>query len=174
VSASEHAIDQTFRAYRFWLILSTFLILLVNAGLLALYYAPERPGAPLMTLDLAQVNGSADLCPGELLDYTLDLEIQEAGVFDLDVSVWRVTPPANALFSETRRMVFARATAYRLKRYWQVPATHPDPTTGLPIRWAPGQYERRHAISTVSRHTAPSILVIPFSIRADCPQGAFP
>jgi hypothetical protein len=57
---------------------------------------------------------------------------------------------------------------YTIAREWVIPATYPDPTTNLPVAWLPGRYERRHAISTVSRSTKPSIVSIPFDIAAGC------
>lgn len=130
----------------------------------------EVPGDSLMEFREARVLGDNNLCPGDVLTYQIVLRVQEAGVFDVDISVWRIDPPAVMIFSTTqRRVVFPGATTYTLARQWTVPRTVDDPVTNEPVRWLPGAYERRHAISTSSRSTEPSIISIPFNIRNDCP-----
>ncbi len=130
--------------------------------------APERPARALMEFRQAQPAGETALCPGDTLRYDIALDVSGPGVFDLDVAVWRVTPPATVLFSSTRRLVFQEQADYSLERAWTIPPFYSSPTDGSPERWAAGHYERRHAISTTSRSTEPSIVVIPFSIKDSC------
>lgn len=130
--------------------------------------APERPARALMEFARAEVVGNTALCPGDTLRYDIALQVSGPGVFELDVSTWRVTPPATVLFSQTRRMVFTGPAEYELEREWTIPPFYSSPIDGSPERWAAGQYERRHAISTSSRSTEPSIASIPFEIAQRC------
>jgi len=162
------AIQQEYRQYKrllFWLVAVGFA---VNIALL-LRFNEARPGHALMEFTHAAPVGETALCPGDTLRYDVSLHVSGPGVFDLDVSVWRTTPPATVLFSSTRRMVFTGPTDYELERSWTIPDFYASSVDGSPERWAAGQYERRHAISTSSRSTQPSIVAIPFSVRADCP-----
>lgn len=140
--------------------------ILVQALLFWLVWQPDAVHPAAMEIRGAGVVQA--LCPGEALTYALDLVVTDAGVYALDVAVWRVSPPAVVLFSETRRVVFAGEQEYSLARQWTVPPEYIDPGTGLPVRWTAGQYERRHAISDVSRDAEASIAVIPFAIREGC------
>lgn len=161
----ERDINRLFRTQRFSLVL---IALLFSAAWFYLTVLPERPAHALMEFTHAGATGKTALCPGDILNYELELHVSGEGVFDLDVAVWRVTPPATVLFSQTRRMVFTGRTDYRLSREWVIPRTYASAIDGSPEQWAAGQYERRHSIVTVSRSTEPSIVSIPFSIREDC------
>ena len=123
---------------------------------------------PLMEFHGVRVTGPSALCAGDTLTYSVDLSVTQPGVYAVDVSVWRVTPPATVIFSEERRFVASEPTDYTLARAWTVPLHHIDPTTNALVDWSPGRYERRHAISTTSRASEPSIIAVPFWIRADC------
>lgn len=162
-------INRRHRQHRRWFALAIVAGVLLNSYLFWVASGPEQPADALMEFTHAAPTRMAELCPGEVLDYTVALEVNGPGVFAIDISVWRMTPPAVALWSETRRVVFSEPTAYVLKRQWVVPAVHPDLVTGAEVPWLPGQYERRHAITTVSRSTEPSIVTISFSIRGGCP-----
>lgn len=153
------------RNWLLWLVLVGFA---VNG---ALFYAVLRaePSPPLMQFTEAASTGATALCPGDTLHYMITLHVSEAGVFDLDTAVWRVSPSATVFFSQTRRMVFDGPADYTLARTWIVPHFYSSAVDGSPERWAAGAYVRRHAISTTSRSTEPSIIAIPFSIRSDCP-----
>jgi len=135
-----------YKRARGWLLFLVAVGFLVNTAQFW-YASAERPAHALMEFAQAQTVGETALC----------------------VSVWRTTPPATVLFSSTRRMVFTGPTDYELERSWTIPEFYASSTDGSPERWAAGQYERRHAISTSSRSTQPSIVTIPFSVRADCP-----
>lgn len=165
----KRALAQEYRQYRrllLWLATAGFI---VNSAWFLVASGPERPGPALMEFRNAYAAGETALCPGDTLHYTLTLHVSGPGVFDLDVAVWRVTPPATVLFSSTRRMVFNGPADYELERAWIVPEFYASSVDGSPERWAAGRYERRHAISTSSRSTLPSIVTIPFEIKRGCP-----
>lgn len=165
LAAQQQDVNRLFRHQKIAL---AVIALLFSVAWLYLTILPERPGRALMRFTQAVTIGPTALCPGETLHYDLGLMVNRGGVFDLDVAVWRVTPPATVVFSSSRRMVFDGPAEYRLAREWTVPAFYSSPLDGSPEHWAAGNYERRHAISTVSRSTEPSIVTIPFSIRGDC------
>lgn len=163
------AIDSRFTIYRRMFMAFVLITLAYNSLLFWRVTSPDVVAPPLMQFTRVDVTGPTALCPGETLTYSIELEVDGAGVFDIDVSVWRITPPTVALFSDTRRIVFPGPTAYALDRGWTVPDFYSSAVDGSPERWAAGAYVRRHAISTTSRSTEPSIIAIPFSIRSDCP-----
>jgi hypothetical protein len=146
-----------------------FIVLLMSVAWWWFAVTPSPVAAPLMEFSDARTVTTTPLCPGDTLPYSIVLHVSEPGVYAVDVSVWRMTPPATVIFSEARRFVISRATDYTLPREWSIPLTHPDPTTNGQVTWQPGRYERRHAISTVSRAAKPSIVVIPFTIAERCP-----
>lgn len=154
-----------YRRILLWLVAVGFIV----NGALWLFASTERPGHALMEFTHAAPTGETALCPGDILSYDVALHVSGPGVFDLDVTVWRTTPPATVLFSSTRRLVFSGPTDYELERTWTVPEMYASSIDGSPERWAAGHYERRHAITTSSRSTKPSIVVIPFEIEANCP-----
>lgn len=154
-----------YRRILLWLVAVGFIV----NGALWLFASTERPGHALMEFTHAAPVGETALCPGDTLRYDVSLHVSGAGVFDLDVTTFRIDPPVTVLFSNTRRMVFSEAVDYELEREWTIPEFYASPTDGSPERWAAGRYERRHAISTSSRSTKPSIVVIPFEIEANCP-----
>lgn len=127
---------------------------------------PLRP--PVMEFAADRHAENIAVCPGDTIPYAIDLVVTQPGVFAIDISVWRITPPAVVLFSEVRRVVFSEPTSYTVKRQWVVPPTYVDPITSVPATWGPGQYERRHAITVMGRDAEPSFAVIPFTIRSDC------
>lgn len=164
----KRAIQQEYRQYKrllFWLVAVGFA---VNIALF-LRFNEARPGHALMEFAHAVAVGETALCPGDTLRYDVSLHVSGPGVFDLDVTTFRVDPPVTVLFSQTRRMVFSEAVDYELERAWTIPEFYASPTDGSPERWAAGRYERRHAISTSSRSTQPSIVTIPFEIKETCP-----
>lgn len=163
-----HGIEVQYRRARGLLLVVVALGAIANGGLYW-YASAERPGPTLMQFTEARATGPTALCPGDVLRYDVSLHVSGPGVFDLDVAVFRLTPPVTVVFSSTRRMVFSGPSDYQLARQWRIPQTYSSPVDGSPERWAAGQYERRHAITTASRSTVPSIVMIPFSIRDNCP-----
>lgn len=130
---------------------------------------PERPARALMEYGAIEVLSDTALCPGDTLVYRPTLHVNGPGVFTIDTTVFRVTPPATLVFSEAPlRAIFAGPTVFESTRRLPIPAGWRDPDTGELHAWEPGQYELRRAISTTSRSTEPSVISIPFSIRLDC------
>lgn len=162
-----HAIEAQYVRARRWLLFLVAVGFIVN-GMLYWYASEERPGPALMEFTRAVTRGETALCPGDTLRYDITLYVSGPGVFDLDVTTWRITPPATVMFSSTRRLVFSGPVTYSLGRAWIVPDFYSSAVDGSPERWAAGSYERRHAITTTSRSTEPSIVTIPFQVRADC------
>lgn len=161
------AIDRQYRVYRtllLWLVAVGFV---VNGALFWLA-SEDRPGHALMHLEDPRLLGPAALCPGEALRYELVLTVNGPGVFAVDRAIWRVTPPATVVFSDTRHVIFDEAATFAVERVWTIPDSYIDPATGGRMAWRPGEYEVRHAVSTSSRNTRPSIQVIPFEIRSNC------
>jgi len=147
------------------LLVGVFLMVSIAWAYFVIYPSPFP--SPLMTISGSSTTDDP-VCPGDTLPYTVTFQVTEPGVYAVDVSVWRVSPPATVLFSDARRMVLTEQISYTIAREWVIPATYPDPTINLPVAWLPGRYERRHAISTVSRATKPSMVSIPFTIAKGC------
>lgn len=162
-------INAQYQQARRWLIWLMVVGFVVNG---ALFYAVlyNAPPPPLMEYTKAFASGPTALCPGDTLHYTLELEVHGAGVFEINQSIWRVTPPQTVVFSQTpRRAIYTEAVSFVSERHFILTPTYPDADTGEPMRWKPGQYEMHRSISTTSRNTEPSIVSIPFSVKSDCP-----
>lgn len=168
MDASAQRVRELERFYRRQIVGWLLLIFLISVAWFWFAVTPTPVGPPMMSFDKAELSGPSALCPGDILSYTIDVHVNAPGVYAIDVSVWRVTPPATVLFSDERRVVVTEPTEYELDREWRIPQFYPDPRTGELVPWLPGQYERRHALSTTSRATRPSLVAVPFTIRGDC------
>lgn len=162
----------------FWLfaVVGVLGVPLITLGLLwglATLIGP-RPGVPsesILTVSPLMSKGPTDLCPGEPLDFEFTMDVTGEGVFDLDASTWKlVPPPETVIFSESERFVVAEPISYLVVRRWVVPSSYIDPATNRETDWEPGQYERQIFVTAVGRDTEPSIQVLPFEIRAGCPE----
>jgi hypothetical protein len=129
---------------------------------------PSPPSPSVVTIANLRPLGATDLCPGETLRYTYQIIGDLSGVLDIDMTIWRVTPPQTVLYSLSRRDVLVRPVDLTRTDAWVVPDEGTNPLTLQPLEWQPGDYERRVAISTPSRNTEPAIAVLPFRIRQDC------
>jgi hypothetical protein len=144
------------------------IILLVSTGWLFFAWYPTPVSGPLFEYTDVEIHSPTALCPGEALNYDLTLHYDGQGVFVIDISVWRVTPPATVVYSESRRVVMTGPQEMLLPQRWVVPDRVFNPKTGLTEPFTPGLYERRHAVTTASRATAPAIIAVPFTVRGDC------
>lgn len=161
-------VDQKFRDYRGWYIAAVVSMLLLNTVLYYLYLHP-RSAETKLELSEISVASPTDLCPGEYLDFEFTMNVKESGVYGLDMSVFRVSPPpAIVVFSESQIFVIGSPREFLVKRHWQIPERYEDQETGEIIDLIPGDYERDISVGTTSRDTFPSVRVLDFSIRQDC------
>lgn len=128
------------------------------------------PSESILTVSPLMAKGPTELCPGEPLDFEFTMDVKGEGVFDLDASTWKlVPPPETVIFSESERFVVAEPITYLVIRRWVVPSNYIDPATNRATAWESGKYERQIFVTAVGRDTEPSIQVLPFTIRDDCP-----
>ncbi len=160
-------IDRQFANYRRIILWTMMVGVLVNGALFWILAGPERPGRALMELELVDGWTPPTVCPGErvILDYTV--HIRAAGVFSLDRSLWRVSPPMTVIFSASQHGIYPAPIDFMSRREWVVPETYVSPIDGKTARLEPGEYEWRWAISTTSRSTIPSILTVPFAVKSE-------
>lgn len=142
--------------------------LVFSAAWFYLTILPERPGNTLMQFQVVASLSSTSLCVGDTLQYQVGLEVYDSGVFDFDVSIWRLTPPMTVVFSNPQRVVFTQPQTFVVTREWIVPDTYINPATSAREEWLPGQYEIRFGLSTPSRSTRPSTTALPFTIQENC------
>ncbi len=151
----------------FWAFL-IFMILAYGAHLLSLQL-PSRPGPSLVEIRDLQPRGPTALCPGDTLGYAYSVVGNEWGVFDLDLTVRRLTPPPMTIvYSDEITDILVLPEERRQIEAWVIPTQVIDPLSLQIIRLTPGLYQRRIAISTSSRNTDPEIALLDFSIREDC------
>lgn len=164
----------------FWLIViaGLFGVPILSVGLLwllSLLMGP-RPGVPaepiLEVSDIAALSAT-HLCPGDNLDFEFEMDVIREGAFELDNSTWKVTPPPQTvIFSEdTERFVIGNPVSFKVVRRWPVPVTYIDPATNTETGWLPGHYQRQVFVTAVGRDAEPSIKLLSFWIREDCPDG---
>lgn len=170
MDTSNGAALQLAKTYRrsMWALLT--IIILVSTGWLFFAWYPTPVSGPLFTYTGYAMQSETALCPGETLAYDLGLRYNDAGVFDIDVAVWRVSPPATMVYSASRRAISTGAQEFVLHQAWGVPTEILNPRTGRLEPFAAGEYERRHAVTTVSRATKPAIMSVPFTVlgEEDC------
>ncbi len=162
-------INRQFRTYRRVFFIALAVGVIVNVALYFTATGPERPGKTLMEIELTQPWVTPVLCPGDTVNIEYTVHIREPGVFHMDRSLWRVTPPQTLVFSRTEIGVYPARIDFLSQREWLIPPSIINPVDGKPMTLAPGQYEFRWAMTTSSRSTVPSILVVPFQLRQGCP-----
>lgn len=161
-------VDQKFRSYRRSFIALVIIMLVLNSALYWLYLNP-RASRSLLTISDIRVIGPTDLCPGEFLVFSFDMIVEAEGVYELDMSVFRTSPPPTiAVFSERKTFVIGSPRAFTVTRHWQIPDAYVDEDTDESVQFVAGSYERDIAVSTTSRNTFPSTRILPFTIREDC------
>jgi hypothetical protein len=155
--------------WRIAAILLALLSYLAFASMVYIFWVNPRSAASSIVLGEISVNGPTELCPGEYLDFSFELDVLAPGIYGLDMSVFRVSPPPNiAIFSEKQAFVIGSPRTFLVTRHWQIPKDYRDEQTNEVIAFAPGDYERNIAVGTPGRNTSPSTKILPFSIRSDC------
>lgn len=144
--------------------------LLFSAAWFYLTIIPERPGQTLMEFESVEPLSPTDICPGHVLRYQVDLRVEGEGIFDYDLSIWRISPPMTVIFSTPQRVVFSEEKEFTVIRELRLPEEYVDPGNGALTPWLPGEYELRFALSTPSRSTKPSIEVLSFRVLENCPS----
>lgn len=161
-------VDQKFRDYRRWFLIATAIMLAANTALFFLYLNP-RAGQSLLVIGEIQVHGDTDVCPGDYIDFSFEMDVSRPGVYELDLSVFRVSPPPSiAVFSERQTFVIGQPRTFVVNRHWQVPPLYHDEQTNETIEFIPGVYTRDIAVSTTSRNTLPSTQFFEFTIKDSC------
>lgn len=154
-----------FKTLYAWLVALT--IVISTAWWFFVFYpTPVAPAA--MHYERLIATGNTALCPGETLTYQLAVEVERAGVYSIDITVWSVNPEAPVIFSPDRHLVVTDSVGYEMNREWVVPSEIRDVLTDEQIEWAPGAYERRHAVYSLGQPSNASIAVVPFTIRSNC------
>lgn len=129
---------------------------------------PNPPASPVVDILNLRATGPTELCPGDTLTYSFEVDGEQRAVLDFDTTLWRQSPPATVIFSQTLRVVLLEPVHYERTATWQLPARVIDPVMGEEVILAAGAYELRIALSTTSRNTAPAIKALPITIREDC------
>lgn len=151
-----------------WTIIGVLAWLVLTSLLLLLYLNPQSIRSHLVLGEIT-VTGPIHLCPGEYLDFNFEMEVRTAGVYSLDMSVFKVSPPpAIAVFSESQFFVIGSPRTFEVTRHWQIPNEYRDPETNETIQFVTGSYERNIAVGTTSQATLPSTQILPFFIRDNC------
>lgn len=168
MNTSNEAALELARTYRrsMWALLT--IIVLVSTGWLFFAWYPTPVSGPLFEYTDVNMRSETALCPGEALDYDLGLRYNGPGVFEIDMTTWRVSPPVTVLYSDQRRSISTGEQDFELSYEWKIPDAMLNPRTGVLEPMTPGAYERRHAVTTSSRATKPAIVVVPFTVRGDC------
>lgn len=161
-------IDRQFARYRRIILWAMVIGVIVNGALFLRLAGPERPGQTLMELELVSDWTPPTVCPGERVNIDYTVHIRASGVFSMDRSLWRVSPPMTLIFSQTETGVYPAKIDFMSRREWLVPKTYTNPIDERPAAMPPGEYEFRWAMSTTSRSTEPSILVVPFRVKENC------
>lgn len=125
--------DDLRQSYRQQVIAWVLMILVISVAWWWFAVTPTPVGGPQMRFVDAHADTPQTLCPGDVLAYDIAVQVTRPGVYSVDVSVWRLNPPATVVFSDERRVVFSAPALYELERAWQIPPTHIDPNTGAMV-----------------------------------------
>lgn len=147
-----------------------FSVLMITAASLALSPLFEDDLNSILNVSPITINGPTSLCPGESLDFSFFMDILQEGTFDIDESVWKISPPETVVFSDSDRFGAAKPIIYIVKREWTIPDVYIDPVTGTNTQWEPGRYERQIFVTAIGRNIKSSIQVVPFEIKGGCRQ----
>lgn len=108
------------------------------------------------------------LCPGDPLNYQIDLDIREPSVVEIDSSVRNMDTLNTEVPSTTTRAIYAQAGLVSEQSVWKVPARLPATNTRPARAWRPGQYRLLIAVTGVEGDKRASVGVVEFRIGANC------
>jgi hypothetical protein len=160
--------DEMRRLYRLSLFSIIALGTLVSLAWAWAALTPVPLSVPKMVIGTVEM-GHTVLCPGDMLTYTYTVDILEPGVYIFDFSVWRVDDPHVMEWSTPLRVVSQKSGVVEVTRNWTLPAGVYNQLENRTEPWKPGQYERHIGLTASGRDMQPSMVVIPFEIKGDCP-----
>ena len=143
-----------------------FVVIMLPITLLAWYQFRVQIVHSVRISD-AQIVGPRAVCPGEQLVIEFQFIAAGAGILDQDATMWRMTPPATVIDSESTRFILATDIDRLMTATWTVPETYIEETTGLDVTLPPGDYKRILAISSPSTAGVFTTASVDFSIK-DC------
>jgi len=165
MNADNSSARAVYRANVFWLFVITALF---SSAWLWLWWSPAPLGKPLFTVSNLAIVGSSDLCPGDALHLRNTVIVSQAGVVELDVTVWATEPRRMILGRPTQRMVVGQERQWPVEWQLPLPTTYVNPRTAQMEALQPGDYFLVMAITTVSQNTQASMGTVSFTIREGC------
>lgn len=157
------------RARLIQLMLIVILLILIGTWIWGAIYSLRQPNIRRVTIGNAQVVGTSDLCPGELLFVQFDFHADGAGDLVEKSTIWSDTPPKTLVYSESQEFLLDDTLDQPETRAWDVPQTYRDNATGQVVPLAAGEYRRLFSVSSPSRSTVFAMGSVEFSVRENCP-----
>lgn len=118
-----------------------------------------------------QLATAPEVCPGDRVQINFDVDVQGFGIVIWDSSTQYKGQPAT--FSEAKRVPVDGPVTLKLPDEWNVPII-PELMLEGQRKWIPGEYGRLITVSAstsyVSRFVEPRKFIVPFRIKADCPN----
>lgn len=115
---------------------------------------------------------AADVCPGDKVTLTFDVDIQGFGIVIWDSSTQHDGRPAT--LSEAKRVLVDGPVTLNLVDEWYIPVV-PDILVDGARQWIPGDYTRLVTVSAstsyVSRFVEPRKFELPIRIKPSCGMG---
>lgn len=121
-----------------------------------------------VSLNVTEIVGSADLCPGDQLVFKYHLHTRGDGVFIRDLTTWKISPPKTVIFSEPRRFIINGQIDQDLYEAWEVPEVYFNYENWREEPLPPGLYLRQLAVTSSTNSIAEDMVSVPFTIREDC------
>lgn len=144
-------------------------IFIVLVTLLFVWVFFPTVGRSLFVLSEVRVTGPTELCPGDTLDFSFDVNVKEEGVYNLFMSTWKTDPPPSTIiFSEIQPFVISSDRSFKIAREWLIPTTYMDPANNKDTPMVPGEYIRDITVTAEGRDTRNEPLQVVFMIRSDC------
>lgn len=142
-----------------------FILVLLVPPLFDYFSKREIPTVSSVSINSMQLLSPAEVCPGDTITFSYDLQFQGSGVLIRDLTLWNVDPPKTIIFSVARRFILpADITQQSLIESWRVPRTYYSYEVDEQLPLPPGNYHRQIAISSTTNEEVVDIDWVQFSV----------
>lgn len=142
-----------------------FLLVIFVPPIFDWFSTREIPKVSSVSINNMSLLSSSEVCPGDAITFSYDLEFQGSGVLVRDLTLWNVDPPKTIIFSVARRFILpADITQQSLAENWRVPQTYYSYEVDSQLPLPPGNYHRQIAISSTTDEEVVDVDWVEFTV----------
>lgn len=130
----------------------------------------NEPAPPVVSLAVSMPVENPTLCPGDTLDYSLTITINEPSVTEIDTIVRNLDTGRTEWYGQTTRNIYEAAGQLTTETQWTIPLLLPATLTRPERQWAAGSYKRNIAVTGIEGEKRASVVSVPFMLASDCPN----